>query len=166
MQMQPFLQLVLGRLEAETPPELRPWHARQRHAMLQIHYGNPRVHYELWLQSRSGRAEIGLHFEDEPERNQRWCALFAGRVFELLEALGPTVELEEWTANWARLHVTAPLRPLDDSFATELVGHFGRLIAATAQVVRAGLPGVDSPTHPAPSRLRSGDTRLATRVRR
>src|SRR5579883_820366 len=133
MQLQPFLQEVLSRLEAEVPSTLRPWQARQRHAMLQIHYGNPRVHYELWLQSRSGRVEIGLHFEDEPERNQRWCALFAGRVLELLEALGPTVELEEWTASWARLHLTVPLRPLDDVFAADLAEHFGRLIAATAE---------------------------------
>ncbi len=140
MQLQPFLQEVLSRLEAEVPSTLRPWQARQRHAMLQIHYGNPRVHYELWLQSRSGRVEIGLHFEDEPERNQRWCALFAGRVLELLEALGPTVELEEWTASWARLHVTVPLRPLDEAFAAELAGRFGRLIAVTADAVRAGLP--------------------------
>ncbi len=140
MQLQPFLSLVLSRLDAETPPELRPWQARQRHAMLQIHYGNPRVHYELWLQSRSGRVEVGLHFEDEPERNQRWCALFAGRVLELLETLGPTVELEEWTASWARLHLTVPLRPLDEAFAAELAGRFGRLIAATADSVRAGLP--------------------------
>lgn len=140
MQLQPFLQLVLSQLEAETPADLRPWHVRQRHAMLQVHYGNPRVHYELWLQSRSGRVEIGLHFEDEPERNQRWCALFAGRVLELLEALGPTVELEEWTANWARLYLTVPLRPLDETFAQELAARFGRLIAATAESVRAGLP--------------------------
>jgi len=140
MQLQPFLQLVLSCIEAETSPELRPWHARQRHAMLQIHYGNPRVHYELWLQSRSGRVEIGLHFEDEPERNQRWCALFAGRVLELLEALGPAVELEEWTANWARLHLTVPLRPLDGPFAAELAERFGRLITATAETVREGLP--------------------------
>jgi hypothetical protein len=139
VQLQPFLRLVLDHLEAETPAELRPWHARQRHAMLQIHYGNPRVHYELWLQSRSGRVEIGLHFEDEPERNQRWCARFAGRVLELLEALGPTVELEEWTASWARLHLTVPLRPLDEVFAKELAAHFGRLIAATADTLREGL---------------------------
>lgn len=139
MQLQPFLNLVLSRLEAETPPQLRPWQARQRHAMLQIHYGNPRVHYELWLQSRSGRAEIGLHFEDEPERNQRWCAVFAVRVFELLEALGPTVELEEWTASWARLHLTVPLRPLDEGFAAELAEYFGRLIAATADALRGGI---------------------------
>ncbi|HEY7294104.1 MAG TPA: hypothetical protein VH916_03640 [Dehalococcoidia bacterium] len=165
MQYQPFLQLVLQRLEAITPPELRPWHARQRHAMLQIHYGNPRVHYELWLQARGGRVELGLHFEDELERNQRWCALFADRVLELLEALGPSVELEEWTASWARLHLTVPLRTLDDAFVAELAERFGRLIAATAQVVRAGLPGAGSAAYPAPSHSRSADPRLTARVR-
>src|SRR5579885_315381 len=163
--MQPFLQLVLSRLEAETPSALRPWHARQRHAMLQIHYGNPRVHYELWLQGRSGRAEIGLHFEDEPERNQFWCALFADRVLELLEALGPAVELEEWTASWARLHLTVPLRPLDEAFAAELADRFGRLIAATAQAVRAGVPATAASRHRAPSRWRGGGRALVAPAR-
>ncbi len=150
MQYQPFLQLVLKRLEAAAAPDLRPWHARQRHAMLQIHYGNPRVHYELWLQARGGRVELGLHFEDEPEHNQRWCAVFAPRVLELLEALGPYVELEEWTASWARLHLTVPLRPLDAEFADELGALFGRLIAATGDAVRSGLPQ----QRPAPARRR------------
>lgn len=165
MQMQPFLQLVLSRIEAETPSELRPWHARQRHAMLQIHYGNPRVHYEVWLQGRSGRAEVGLHFEDEPERNQRWCALFADRVLELLEALGPAVELEEWTASWARLHLTVPLPALDDAFADELAARFGRLIAVTADSVRAGLPATATSTFRAPSRWRNGRRDLVAQAR-
>jgi hypothetical protein len=140
MHYQPFLQLVLDRLERDATPALRPWHARIRHAMLQIHYGNPRVHYELWLQSRTQRAEIGLHFEDEPELNQRWAALFAERVFELQHAVGAGVELEEWTAAWTRLHLTVPMEPLEAPFSTDLAGHFGRLIAATADGVRSGPP--------------------------
>jgi|GEM_PF-412228 len=162
MQQQPFLQLVLERLETGTPPELRPWHARQRHAMLQIHYGNPRVHYELWLQGRSGRAELGLHFEDEPERNQRWCAVFAARALELLEALGPTLELEDWTASWTRLHLTVPLRPLDAEFAAELAETFGRLIACTAADLRRGIVEAAIPRS---GHLAPGARRLA-RVRR
>jgi len=138
MHAQPFLQLVLDQLERDAPAELRPWQARVRHGMLQIHYGNPRVHYELWLQSRTQRAEVGLHFEDEPEVNRRWGALYAERVFELQAALGPTVELEEWTAAWMRLHLTLPMAPLEPPFAGELATVFGALIAVTAADVRRG----------------------------
>jgi hypothetical protein len=139
---EPFLNLVLERLQLEAPAELRPWQARIRWRMLQIHYGNPRVHYELWLQNRTGRVEVGLHFEDEREVNERWCALIAERVLELQEALGPRLELEEWTATWMRLHLTVDLRPLEPAFADELASLFGQLIAITADLVRHGRPAM------------------------
>jgi hypothetical protein len=133
---QAFLKLVVERLEDGTSSELRPWHARIRHRMLQVHYGNPRVHYELWLQTRTGRVEIGLHFEDERSLNERWCALLAPLACELREALGPELDLEEWTASWMRLHLTVPMEPLTAEFASDLAGRFGALIAGTADVTR------------------------------
>jgi hypothetical protein len=136
---QPFLELVLAQLTESAAASVGPWQSRVRHRMLQIHFGNPRVHYELWLQTKAGRVELGLHFEDQPELNLRWGARFAARVFELQEALGPEIELEEWTASWTRLHLTVPYEPLTAAFAAELAERFGRLIEATAEDVRRGL---------------------------
>jgi hypothetical protein len=140
MPWQTFLQLVLERLEAGADPALRPWHARVRHRMLQLHYGNPRVHYELWLQTKTGRVELGLHFEDERSLNERWSALLAPHAWELQEALGPELDLEEWTASWMRLHLTVPNEPLTADFAADLATRFGALIAGTADIIRRRMP--------------------------
>lgn len=140
VQGQTFLELVRERLESSNVAVLHSSNSHVRHGMLQIHFGNPRVHYELWLQRRTSRVELGLHFEDEPEANKRWCALFTAQVYELQELLGPLVELEEWTASWSRLHLTVPLEPLEPAFAERLAELLGRLIGATAMDVQAGLP--------------------------
>jgi hypothetical protein len=135
-----FLGIVLDRLEREAAAGVLPWEARVRLSMLQIHFGNPRVHYELWLQGRTGRAEVGLHFEDDAEVNAAWCGQLAERVFELRHRVGPELEPEDWTQSWQRLHLTIPLRPLDESFATELSTAFGALIEATHEDLKAGPP--------------------------
>jgi hypothetical protein len=135
-----FLSVVLDRLERDASPGIMPWESRLRFSMLQIHFGNPRVHYELWLQARTGRAELGLHFEDDAEVNAGWCARVAERVFELRDRVGPDLEPEDWTQSWQRLHFTVPLRPLDDGFARELSAAFGMLIEATHADLKAGPP--------------------------
>ena len=53
-----FLSVVLDRLEHDASPGVMPWESTLRLSMLQIHFGNPRVHYELWLQAKAGRAEL------------------------------------------------------------------------------------------------------------
>src|SRR3972149_6339300 len=99
MRVQEFLALVQDLLLAELPGELKEglnW--RIRFSLLQFYRETPRVHYEVWPQRRTNRLEIGLHFEEEREVSYRWAALLAERALEIQAALGPSLELEEWTA--------------------------------------------------------------------
>lgn len=131
MRAQEFLQAVRERAAAQLPAELRGWHARVMYGSLQTHYGNPRVHYEVWLVTKTGRIEIGLHFEGEREVNRQWAAYLAEHADEVRELAGPDAELEDWTASWTRLHQTVPLGPLDDALCGDVAARLAALVAAT-----------------------------------
>ena len=62
------------------------------------------MHYEVWVQRKTQRLEIGLHFEGDRERSYAAAGLLAERADNVAAAVGPEYELEEWTASWTRLH--------------------------------------------------------------
>jgi hypothetical protein len=135
MQSQEFLVEVRDRALAALPTALRDPHARVHYGMLQIHYGEPRAHYEVWLVRKTNRIEIGLHFEADRERSHAWAEELADRSLELREALGPDAELEEWTPSWTRLHLTVPLETLGDSLCNEVAALLASLIETTGELV-------------------------------
>src|SRR5262245_26036672 len=96
---QEFLHAVQERAAARLPEDLRGWNARVMYGALQAHYGNPRVHYEVWLVRKTGRIEVGLHFEEQKEVSYAWAEYLAGYADALRAAIGPDVELEEWTSS-------------------------------------------------------------------
>ncbi len=116
--------LALAALPASVPrPERRVmW------TILQIHFGDPRVHFELQPQVARGIIELGLHFEGPVELNDRWAALVAGRATEIAAALGDSWELEEWTASWRRLHRTWPFSTLTVELGREVAAQLAAAI--------------------------------------
>jgi hypothetical protein len=131
MHPQEFLTAVRDRAAERLPAELRGWRSRIVYATLQTHYGNPHVHYEVWLVRKTGRIEIGLHFEADRDTNYAWATLLAAHADELRAAIGPDVELEEWTPSWTRLHETLPLGPLSDALCDAVAERLAAIVAAT-----------------------------------
>ena len=105
-----------------------PFQSRIRFSLLQFYRDDPRIHYEVWLQRKTGRIEIGLHFEGEREVNYRWAAALSGRMPEIQAQLGPSIELEEWTRSWTRLHQTVPLGVLSEETARDVAARLVRLL--------------------------------------
>ncbi|HTE85874.1 MAG TPA: hypothetical protein VK821_14190 [Dehalococcoidia bacterium] len=137
MQSQEFLDAVRDQTLALLPDALRDAQARVHYAMLQIHFGEPRAHYEVWLVRKTGRIEIGLHFEADRERSHMWAEAIAERSLEVRDALGPDAELEEWTPSWTRLHLTLPLETLGASLCGEVAARLAGLIQATCDYVES-----------------------------
>jgi hypothetical protein len=109
MRIRDFLLLTYDALGERLADDYRDHQWRLRWSLLQVYFESPAVHYEAWVQRKTGRIEIGLHFEGEPEANYRWAQALAPRALEIQARLGPGVELEEWTRSWTRLHETRPL---------------------------------------------------------
>ncbi len=116
---------------------------RVRSVWFQAHYHSPKVHYEVWLTRKTGRIEIGLHFEGPREFSYRWLELMAGHTPEIMDGLGPEFEFEEWTPSWTRIHQTVPYDPLSEPLAEEIAGRLARLITVLQPIVemeRANVP--------------------------
>jgi hypothetical protein len=132
-----FLRAVRDSARSQLPENLRAWHARVVYASLQVHYGDPRRHYEVWLVRKTGRIEIGLHFESDRETSRAWAAHLARHADDIRAAVGPQVELEDWTASWCRLHETVPLAPLSDDLCQDVARRLAAIIAATQPLLAA-----------------------------
>ncbi len=115
---------AMARLPAGFPQPER----RVMWTILQLHYGEPNVHFELQPQVSRGIVELGLHFEGPVEANEAAALVLAERIADVLPALGEGWELEEWTASWRRLHRTFPFERLDGALAREVAEAFARLL--------------------------------------
>ncbi len=122
-----FLAALPDEVRRRLPPELAGFTVRHRASLVQFHYGDPRVHFEVWLLGR--RIELGLHFEHpDPEVNRRWLAAFDAHYFDICARLGPSFEPELWTTTWTRLHETWPMEPLTDELVERVAGRMAEII--------------------------------------
>ena len=102
-----FLALVHQGVSARLGDGIDGFDSRQRFGYVQYYRGDPGVHYEVWAQRKTGRVEVGLHFETT-DRDANYAALarLADRIDDVFAAIGPEWELEEWTPQWTRVHRT------------------------------------------------------------
>jgi hypothetical protein len=133
-----FMPLVEARVLAQLPSELLDGlTSRIRSVWLQMHYHTPKVHYEVWLTRKTGRIEIGLHFEGPREFSYRWAELMSGHAPEIFSGLGPEVEIEEWTESWTRIHQSLPYDPLSEPLADEVARRLAEMITVLQPIVEA-----------------------------
>ena len=91
---------VVERLRRILPPERQHFARRQQWALAQFHYGDPRIHYEVWVRRGSGRVEVGLHFESDRRTNAELLAHFEEHVIPIKATLGATLWTPIATMAW------------------------------------------------------------------
>lgn len=93
-----FMQAVPAAVRAKLPPLLRDFRWRARGYLVQLYYGDPAVHYEVWSIRRIGRLEIGLHFESrDGALNERLRQRFDEHILDIAAHWG----LCNWNAGIA-----------------------------------------------------------------
>jgi hypothetical protein len=142
LRIRDFLALVRDAVLAAGPVGDAAYLWRQRFSYLQFYRRDPRVHYEIWPQKRTGRIEIGLHFEGPREFSYAWAEVMARHAGEIMAVLGPDVELEEWTPAWARLHRSVPFDALTPDLAREAAAQIVRFMRALEPLVESSWDGV------------------------
>lgn len=131
-----FLAALPDEIRRRLPPDLAGFQVRHRASLVQFHYGDPRVHFEVWLQGGARRIELGLHFEHpDPQVNRRWLAEFDARFFDICARLGPAFEPELWTSSWTRLHETWPMEPLTEELVHRVAGRMAEIIETLAPTI-------------------------------
>ena len=138
MRVAEFMSLLQERVPGLLPDDLRPGlTSRVRSVWFQLWYHSPKVHYEVWLTRKTGRIEIGLHFEGPRAFSYRWAELMAGHAPEIFGRLGPDVEIEEWTPAWTRIHQTLPYDPLKEPLVDEVARRLAEMISVLQPIVEA-----------------------------
>ena len=132
-----FFADVVEQLRRELPDPLADFSPRANSMLLKVSYQNERIHYEVAVNSAAGTMEVGLHFEDGPVSTAAYLAWFDARIVELKHKLGPTVELERWTASWGHLYEIVPLPRLETAVAKRTAARLAVLIAALQPLVDA-----------------------------
>ena len=132
-------------------------------AMIQLYFDSPRQHYEVWLQRRTGRIEVGLHFEGARDENLLRLAVIADQMPLIVSRLGPGVEVEEWTESWTRVHETLPLKVLDEAFAAELGRRVAGFVETLEPIIRLFGPLLAAPVSRSAARTRFGQRRPRSR---
>jgi len=131
-----FLSEVVELVRVQLPRDLREFQTiGPMFTMVKLHYGNPKVHYEVWVQRKLGIVEVGMHFEAAPEDNARYLDAIMKRHSAVLASLGPEVEAERWTESWTRVHRTVPLTRLDEEMLFEVATCLSRMMAALQPLV-------------------------------
>ncbi len=153
MRVADFMSLLQERTLSLLPEELRECTARARFVWFQVHYHSPKVHFEVCLTRKTERIEIGLHFEGPHDFSYRWAELMAEHMPEIAARLGPQVELEEWTASWARIHQTVPYDPPSDALADEVARRLAEMITVLQPIVERERENVppEMESEPAPA---------------
>ena len=145
MRIKDFLNLVYDGLPDQLSKQLRDHDWRVRWSLLQVYFEKPSIHYEVWVQRKNRRIELGLHFECEREESYRWAEALAHRSVEIQAQLGQNVELEEWTKSWTRLHETVHMETdLSEALAADLAQRLARYIEVLEPILneeRAAIAG-------------------------
>lgn len=145
MRVRDFLLAVRDEARPLLDGDLAAFQDRQRFSLLQFFRDDPAVHYEVWVQRKTGRLEIGLHFEGPREFSYGWAAALAERAPEVAARTGPGYELEEWTQSWARLHRSFPLPDLTPESVAGTARRLVDLMRSTAPLLDELAPAVGSP---------------------
>lgn len=134
-----FLHLVVQDIRTRLAPELREFQTGTRFTLVQLYYSRRTLHYEVWVRGKERLLEVGLHFEADKATNAALLDYFAARSFEIKDALGDHVEIEQWTSSWARVHQLMPYEHLDASTAAAVAERLAKMIETLQPMLERAL---------------------------
>jgi hypothetical protein len=115
----PHLPSTLQTIQARQP---FPW-------LVQFHYGEPRLHYEVSRVRRGGGWELGIHCEARDKRLNRFLLDgFRRHLFEIKDTLGESVEAEMWDRGWTKVYEVVPPEVLTADYQQRLGQRLAEII--------------------------------------
>ena len=127
-------------LQTLPPPMLNAPRFRAWGSMAKAWYGNPALHYEIWVRPRLRVVELGLHFEADDLTNARLLAAFRARAKAVQRVLGDDARIEEWDRGWARIWEPISLELPDAALRERVVTRFAAYVRALEPILRDELP--------------------------
>jgi len=105
-----FLQTLPDVVIPHLPAVLQPVQVRRPwRYLVQFHYGEPRLHYEVSRAVRLRGWELGFHCESRDTHLNRFLLNgFRRHLFEIKDTLGETIEAEMWDRGWTKIYEVYP----------------------------------------------------------
>ncbi len=118
LSQQKFLKTLPDVLIAQLPPPLKGIKVRQPWRwLIQFHYGEPRLHYEVSRPRNLPGLELGFHCEArDKEMNLFMLKGFRRNLFEIKATLGESMEAEMWDRGWTKIYEVYPEGELTESY--------------------------------------------------
>ena len=118
LSQQKFLKTLPDVLIAQLPPPLQGIKVRQPWRwLIQFHYGEPRLHYEVSRPRNLPGFELGFHCEaKDKEMNLFMLKGFRRNLFEIKATLGESMEAEMWDRGWTKIYEVYPEGELTESY--------------------------------------------------
>ena len=135
MTIQQFLQGVADEVSRRVASSDSGVKSKIAGSLLQIPAGGDRVHFEVWVQATRQRIELGLHFEGSRDTNDRLLTIFASEMIRLKADVASSVELEQWTELWGRVHTYIEYENLSPVLVNHTAECLARLMVETAPVL-------------------------------
>lgn len=125
-----FLRTLPDKLRTLLPEPLQgiqvrhPWRY-----LIQFHYGEPWLHYEVSRTRPYSGYEIGFHCESRDKDLNRYLLLgFRKHLFEIKDELGETVEAEMWDRGWTKIYEVVADEELTADYQQFIAGRLAGLI--------------------------------------
>jgi len=117
-----FLQTLPAVVIPLLPEPLQGIQSRQPWRWLvQFHYGEPRLHYEIAKVARRDGWELGFHCEARDKHlNRVLLDGFLRHLFEIKDTLGESIEAEMWDRGWTKIYEVVPNADLTTDFQLEI----------------------------------------------
>jgi hypothetical protein len=97
--------------------------------LVQFHYGEPRLHYEVSRPRGVEGWELGLHCEATDKNLNRYLLDgFRRHLFEIKDVLGPTIEAEMWDKGWTKIYEVYPAENLTADYQQAVGGRLAEII--------------------------------------
>jgi len=105
-----FLRTLPGATIPHLPPDLQGIQVRQPWQwLLQLHYGDPNLHFEVSYISRLSGWELGFHCESrDHDLNRLLLRGFQSHLAEIKDTLGDQIEAEMWDKGWTKIYEVYP----------------------------------------------------------
>ena len=122
-----FLQTLPEVVLPLLPPTLQGIEVRQPWRWLvQFHYGEVRLHYEVSRVRYRGGWELGFHCEASDKNLNRFLLDgFRRHLLEIKDTLGDSIEAEMWDKGWTKIYEVYPDGDLTPAYQAEI----GRRVA-------------------------------------
>jgi hypothetical protein len=125
-----FLRTLPEIVIPELPSPLQTIQTRQPYRWLvQFHYGEPWLHYEVSRAKRRDGWELGFHCEARDKRLNRYLLEgFRRNLFEIKDTLGEGIEAEMWDRGWTKIYEVVSFEALTPTYQKRVGSRLAEII--------------------------------------